>query len=659
MTYKFFTRGQMILGHFLLSVAFAQNLPYGMTLSRTGWTATASSQQSGNEASRVLDGNTGTLWHSAWSPSIAALPHSITIDMQTTNVITGISYLPRQDTSPNGIIIQHTIAISTNGQTWTTVAHGLYINDNTMKYTFFTVATARYVRLTALSEIGGRQYASVAELNVYTPVPAVTVPNFAPVPPSLGRWGPTIDLPIVPAAASITSDNQVVFWSAFRTDAFGGGTGITYTSTYDTGTGVVTSASINNIRHDMFCPGSSIDANGAVVVTGGNDEQRTSKYNPTTGAWTEAAVMNIPRGYQSSTTIGDGRIFTIGGSWSGARGGKQGEIYNSTANTWTTLNGCDVARILTNDRAGVYRSDNHAWLFAWRQNSIFNAGPSTRMTWYNVSGTGSWTAAGNRGTDPDSMCAIAAMYDAEAGLILSAGGSPHYENSDATRFTHIIRLGNPNTVPTVTRVANMTYARAFHNSVILPDGKVFVVGGQAYPVPFTDTTAPLPAELFDPATNTWSVVAPVNVPRTYHSVALLLPNATVIAGGGGLCGRGCRENHADAIVWTPPYLLNSDGSARTRPRIASVSRTSLRPGESLSITTNVNATFSLVRYGSTTHTVNTDQRRVVLRPTASGLTYTATLPSDPGVLLPGPWMLFALDSSGVPSVATTIRILLQ
>jgi galactose oxidase len=638
-------------------LASAQTLPYGTPLSRTGWTVSASSAQTGNEASRVLDGNAATFWHSAYSPTLATLPHQITVDMKQSYVVSGISYQPRQDGSNNGVIGKHTVAISGDGQAWTTVAEGVYLSDNTVKYSFFTVATARYVRITALTEIQGQQWASMAELNVYTPVPAVSVGSFAAVPPSLGRWGPTIDLPIVPAAASITTDNIVVFWSSFRTDSFGGGGGQTFTATYNPSNGNINSFQVTNIQHDMFCPGSSLDPEGLVVVTGGNDVSKTSKYNPSTGGWTSGALMNRPRGYQSTTTLGDGRIFVIGGSWSGGRGNKHGEVYDTVANSWTKVDGCDVSRILTADRAGVYRSDNHAWLFAWKNNLVFNAGPSKQMTWFNVSGPGSWRDGGLRANDPDAMCGVAAMYDAEQGLIVSAGGSPNYEDSTATKSTHIIKLGAVNAAPAVTKVADMNYARAFHNSVILPDGKVLVVGGQSYAKPFTDTNAALPAELFDPTTRTWKVVAPVNVPRTYHSVALLLPDATVIAGGGGLCGRGCVQNHADAQVWTPPYLLNADGSLKTRPKILSVSASSVRPGGTLSITTDAAASFSLVRYGSTTHTVNTDQRRVVLKPTASGLTYTATLPSDAGVLLPGYWMLFAMNEAGVPSLAKTIKVL--
>lgn len=635
-----------------------QSFPWATPISRSGWTASANSFQPGFEPSKVFDGNASTFWHTANSPETAPLPHQLTIDLQKRWVVTGISYQPRSDSSQSGIIAKHNVAISDDGSSWRTVTEGFYLPDNTLKYSFFTASTARYIRLTALSEISGNQWASAAEVQIYTPSPAVAVADFVPVPPSQGKWGPTIQLPVVPAAAFITTDHNVVFWSAHRTDTFPGGTGGTYTATYTLSSGNIQTAQVTNIKHDMFCPGSSINDQGQVIVTGGNDEARSSVYSPATGAWTSLANMNRPRGYHSSATLADGKLFVIGGSWSGEVGNKHGEIYNPVANTWTKLDGCNVTRIQTGDPAGPYKSDNHAWLFAWKSNLIFNAGPSTRMTWFNVTGGGSWKEGGTRGTDTDSMSGIAAMYDAEKGLIVTAGGTTQYAGTPSTKNTHIIQLGNINEPATVTRVADMTYARTYHNSVILPNGKVLVIGGQSFARNFQDTNAILPTELFDPDTKTWSVVAPVSIPRTYHSVALLLPDATVISGGGGLCGKGCKENHPDAQIWTPPYLLKSDGSAAVRPRIVSVSTATLKPGATIQITTDSAATFSLIRYGSTTHTVNTDQRRIILKTTASGLTYTATLPSDPGILLSGPWMLFALNGNGVPSIAKMIRVTL-
>jgi galactose oxidase len=108
----------------------------------------------------------------------------------------------------------------------------------------------------------------------------------------------------------------------------------------------------------------------------------------------------------------------------------------------------------------------------------------------------------------------------------------------------------------------------------------------------------------------------------------------------------------------PPYLLNSDGSRRSRPTILTVASTA-KVGATLSVTTGGAVTnFTLVRMGTATHTVNTDQRRIALTSSGSGTSFTVTIPNDPGVALPGYWFLFAIDAQGTPSVAKILQVTL-
>ena len=249
------------------------------------------------------------------------------------------------------------------------------------------------------------------------------------------------------------------------------------------------------------------------------------------------------------------------------------------------------------------------------------------------------------------------MYDAVAGKILSAGGSPNYQSVSATTNAHIIIIGNYGTPASVTTVSPMANARAFANGVVLPNGQVLIMGGQNFPVPFSDDTSVFVAELWDPTSQKFTTMNPAAAPRNYHSVGLLLPDATVFNGGGGLCG-SCGTNHRDAQIFSPPYLFTSSGAKAARPVINSVSAATVKIGANFSATTaGAVSSWSLIRYASTTHTVNTDQRRIPLTPTSvAGNTYGLRLPSDPGVAIPGYYMLFALDANGVPSVAKTVLI---
>ncbi len=422
----------------------------------------------------------------------------------------------------------------------------------------------------------------------------------------------------------------------------------------------------------MFCPAISSLQDGRILIQGGSDAAKTTFYNPNNNTFTPGPDLKMPRGYQASVTLSDNRIFTIGGAYSGPRQGKDGEIFDPVTNSWTSLPGAKVTPMLTTDGEGIWREDNHAWLFAWKNNTIFQAGPSKAQNWYSPLNNGTQTPAGTRDTIADAMCGIFAMY--EPGKILSAGGSQSYTNSDATVRAHITTINVPNTNAVVERMPDMTYPRGFASAVVLPDGTVMVTGGQPRSLVFTDTDGILWPELFDPKTKTWKTLAAEAVPRNYHSTAILLSDGRIFNGGGGLCYTAqvggstvnCNKlvDHADGQVFSPPYLFNADGSAATRPAISSLSATTVKVGGKLTINMSGPATgltFALVRIGSVTHSVNTDQRRVPLTTvvaSSQGSVYTATLPSDSGVLIPGAYYLFVLNAQGVPSVARTVQVTL-
>ena len=611
-------------------------------LPRTGWVASASDEEvTGRDgrASNVLDGSAATIWHSVWSPAPKApLPHTITIDTKATRGISGLRYLPRSDL-PKGRIGKYSIGVSSNGTTWSVVTSGTWPDTSTEKTVTFTEVRARYIRLTAITEAGNRgPWSSAAEINLLGPV-------------SLGSWGPTINFPLVPVAAALLPGNRLLTWSSNSPIALSGSRGKTETSILNLTTGKVTQALVANTGHDMFCPGTSLLPDGKILISGGNNSSKTTLYNPATNAWTSGPDMKIARGYQSNVTTSTGEVFTIGGSYSGRSGtSRNGEVW-SAAGGWRTLPNVLVDNILTDDPRGPYRSDNHTWLFAAPGGRVFHAGPSRQMNWISTNGDGSITSAGLRSDSQDAMNGDAVMYD--VGKILTVGGATAYDRAPATSRAYTIDI---NDGVKVARTANMALTRSFANGVALPDGQVFVVGGQATPLVFTDTAPRMAPEIWSPATGKWTKLAPMAIPRTYHSVALLLPDARVFVGGGGLCG-DCTTNHLDGQIFTPPNLLNPDGSARTRPKIVTAPATAAA-GSTIKVTTGAPVTqFSLMRMSTVTHTVNTDQRRIPVTATSvSGNTASLKLPADRGVLVPGSYLLFAMDVNGVPSVASTIMI---
>lgn len=202
----------------------------------------------------------------------------------------------------------------------------------------------------------------------------------------------------------------------------------------------------------------------------------------------------------------------------------------------------------------------------------------------------------------------------------------------------------------------MRFARVFHNSVVVPNGEVVVIGGQAAPIVFSDQAAVMQPELWNPTTGKFRTLAPMTVPRTYHSIAILLPDGRVLAGGGGLCGN-CATNHPDVEIFTPPYLLDNNNLLKQRPSITSAPANAAH-GASININASGSiASIVLMRSSVVTHSVNNAQRRIPLSFSSLGNgQFSAQIPADAGTVIPGNYMLFVLDTAGVPSQSRLLNI---
>ena len=469
--------------------------------------------------------------------------------------------------------------------------------------------------------------------------------------PSQAKWSAVTNLSIVPAAASALPNGKVVLWSAEQRFGFATNSTATYTTLFDPTTNTATEQFVSNTGHGMFCSGTSNLADGRLLVTGGSAASATSLYDPVANTWKAAAKLNISRAYNANTVLADGSVMTLGGSWNGGVGNKDAEVWTE-AGGWRKLAGVPIGPFETLNTVNGWALDSHLWLIPAGNGKVFHAGPGKSMHWINTQGNGSVTDAGMRSDDEFSILGNTVMYD--TGKVLKVGGAVSNEGAPANKLSYVIDL---NAGVSVRKINPMAYARAFHNSVVLPTGQVIVLGGQTVAQGFSDSNSVLIPEMFDPVTETFTTLPAMTVPRNYHSVALLLPDGRVLSSGGGLCGAGCAANHGDVQILSPNYLFKPDGTAATRPVITSAP--SYGPyGSSMTVNTDSTVTsFSLVRVASTTHTVNNDQRRLSLTFSSSGTnSYNVNVPSNPGWAVPGVYMLFAMNADGTPSIAKMVTI---
>lgn len=160
------------------------------------------------------------------------------------------------------------------------------------------------------------------------------------------------------------------------------------------------------------------------------------------------------------------------------------------------------------------------------------------------------------------------------------------------------------------------------------------------------------SEIWDPSTNVWTIGAAMQAPRTYHSSTVLLPDGTVLSGGGGHGGQ--EPEHANYEVYSPPYLFK--GIAR--PVISSAPST-VTIGTQFTVTipaTSTVTSVTLLGLSATTHSHNQGQHfnRLTFSRTNS-TTLTVTAPRNKNVCPPGTYMLFLLNN-GTPSVAQMVNV---
>src|SRR4029077_8507909 len=208
--------------------------------------------------------------------------------------------------------------------------------------------------------------------------------------------------------------------------------------------------------------------------------------------------------------------------------------------------------------------------------------------------------------------------------------------------------------PAWTQVSSMHFARAYHNMVLLADGNVLVTNGGQTTNAVGVSNAVLQAEMWSPATQQFSRLASMVAPRLYHSTALLLPDGRVlVAGGGRFNGVNEPTDQLSSEIYSPPYLFTG-----ARPTISSAPGT-IPYATNFTVTTPDALQISsaaLIRLGAVTHAFDQNQRYVPLtfQQATGGLTVQS--PSSANLAPPGYYMLFIVNSAGVPSVASIIKV---
>ncbi len=397
---------------------------------------------------------------------------------------------------------------------------------------------------------------------------------------------------------------------------------------------------------DIFCSGQSVMwLNGDVLITGGDltingkrnySNNDTTIFAPQTNTLTANPQMAFPRWYASLVSLPNGEMAVFGGrnkSLTGKLLSITPEVFNP-ATGWRTLTGAESK--------AAFGQWYYPRSYVAPGGNVFVLAVDGAMFSVGTAGSGSISAY-RQPTLPGSHALPTVTFS--PGKLLSV-------RLNAAAI--IVDVTGP--VPAITPTAPMSQVRYWASGTVLPDGQVLVTGGSQVENKLTGVA--YAAEIWNPTSGQWTLGASATVPRLYHSNALLLPDGTVLTAGGGAPGP---VRNLNAEIYYPPYLYMNDGSGQPAPR-PSLSGTppSTAVGQSISAAvgpTDQIARMTLVRTGSATHGNNSDQRFIDLTGfQQTGQQVSATLPSDPTILLPGYYMLFVFNQAGVPSVANIILI---
>lgn len=125
-------------------------------------------------AVHAIDGNQSTFWHSAWSSGTPAYPHSITFAIDSTYMLNGFEYLPRQNHT-NGRIADYELFVSdTPDGEWVLAAKGTFENSSAMKRAFFEPLAGKYVKLVNYRAANGDNNTCMAEFNLFYKAPPLS-----------------------------------------------------------------------------------------------------------------------------------------------------------------------------------------------------------------------------------------------------------------------------------------------------------------------------------------------------------------------------------------------------------------------------------------------------------------------------------------------------
>lgn len=465
-------------------------------------------------------------------------------------------------------------------------------------------------------------------------------------------WEVSSTCPINPVHAALLRTGKVLFFTGSGNNPNDIPQAALGSALFNVGNGTFTRPEIpgdsNGNPIDIFCAGQAFRPAGNLLVAGGTvrydpffGEVAAFFFSPTSEKWSKRQSMNGGRWYPTLVSLGNGQTFALSGLNETGNLNRFAELY-SYSKGWRTFT---TQTSPFEQYAHVYLLDSGKLFYAGAQLGG-NRGVSPRIITLpkNFSDPiGEQPVGGLQESGKGNQAASVLLPPAQDQKVMIIGGG----GGGTTARVNIVDLKSSS--PSYQPAASLNNARMHHNAVILPNRTVFVCNGSGGNEDIAKSD--LPAEIYDPATDTWTEVEdPIINGRVYHSVALLLPDGRVLTAGGNPF-RGSYEARIE--IYSPDYIAEDRPVISTAPGKA-------KWGTSFTIETPQAGDIkwvNLIRPMATTHGLEVEQRLVDLPiSSTTGNALTVDLTSNRNLAPPGWYMLTVVDNNNVPSVAKWVKV---
>jgi N-acetylneuraminic acid mutarotase len=294
---------------------------------------------------------------------------------------------------------------------------------------------------------------------------------------------------------------------------------------------------------------------GMVLIAAGGTTN-AELYNPATRTFSPTGKMLQSVSGATATLLTDGRVLVAGGVHRSEQV-TTAELYNPATGTWARTGSMNVARsgqaatLLSGGEVLVAGGGCNGAAYGCNAGSFEQALRSAEL--YNPA-TGTWTRTGSMKYGREYFTATLLR----GGRVLAAGGFNNCDDDFCSDLS-TAELYNPAT-GTWTQTGTMQGPREQQTATLLPDGQVLVAGGLNEGGSCCSQFEYSSAELYHPASGTWAPAASMAAKHAGQT-ATLLNNGWVVVAGGGTAVAEIYEPKAG--IWVSPGAMSTARTHQT------------------------------------------------------------------------------------------------